>query len=54
MCPNSQETEDLVTFTEKSLIENFIFLSSVLDTFHTSCLSAFKYKPAYMYRNLQK
>ena len=25
MWPNPQETEDLVTFTEESLMENFIF-----------------------------
>ena len=25
MCPNAQETEDLVIFTEEILVENFIF-----------------------------
>ena len=29
MWPNPQETADLVTFTEKSLMENFIFWGAV-------------------------
>ena len=29
MCPNPQETEDLVTFTEKTLLENFIFYAVI-------------------------
>ena len=30
MWPNPQETADLVTFLKKSLIENFIFMCSVI------------------------
>ena len=33
MRPNLQETVDLVTFTEKNFIENFIFCAVVLSVF---------------------
>ena len=39
MWPNSQETADLVTFTEETLMENFIFcavLVDVLENLHMS------------------
>ena len=36
MWQNPRETEDLVTFTEKSLMENFIFRAVVFTQFHSS------------------